>query len=108
MTEFGPGQYVTVFRSRLRGDDPPGYAEAAERMDELARTMPGFLEIKTFVAEDGERVSITTFADRASHEAWRDHPEHRATQRRGQDSFYAEYSLQVAETVKARRFSAGG
>ena len=55
-------------------------------------------------ADDGERVTLVTFADRASHDAWRDHPEHRAAQRRGVDGYYTEYSISVGVTDHAAAF----
>jgi heme-degrading monooxygenase HmoA len=53
------GQVLTVFRSRLRAD-AAGYADHAARMSALARTMPGYVDHKTFVADDGERVTVVT------------------------------------------------
>ena len=70
---FSPGQVVTVFRSRLRADGLEEYAATAARMDELARAVPGYVDHKAFTAEDGERVTVVTFADQASHDAWRSH-----------------------------------
>lgn len=101
MSEFTPGQVVTVFRSRLRSD-AVGYEETAQRMSELARSMPGYVDHKTFSAEDGERVTVVTFADKASHDAWRTHAEHRAAQRRGREHFYETYSLQVGDVTAVR------
>jgi heme-degrading monooxygenase HmoA len=88
------GQAVTVFRSRLR-PDAADYPEHAARMSALARTMPGYVEHKAFVAEDGERVTLVTFADRASHDAWGRHPEHRQAQAAGVRDYYEEYSISV-------------
>jgi heme-degrading monooxygenase HmoA len=93
---------VTVFRSRLRESSREEYSQEAARMDELARSMPGFVDAKTFVADDGERVTIVTFSDRASHDEWRDHPEHRRAQRRGVDEFYDEWRIQVADVTSTR------
>ena len=62
---FSTGQVVTVFRSRLR-PDAAGYDATAARMSELARTMPGYVDHKTFTADDGERVTVVTFADRST------------------------------------------
>ena len=98
-----PGQVVTVFRSRLR-DDAHAYADDAAEMSVLARLMPGYVEHKVFTAADGERVTLVTFADRASHDAWRDHPEHRAAQRRGVADYYETYSIQVGTTDYASAF----
>ena len=95
-----PGQVVTVFRNRLR-PDADAYADHAARMGALARTMPGYVEHKTFTAEDGERVTVVTFADRASHDAWGRHPEHRAAQRAGVRDYYEEYSISVALVDRA-------
>ncbi len=97
------GQVVTVFRSRLRAD-AHAYGEDARAISALARTMPGYVEHKAFTAEDGERVTLVTFADRASHDAWRDHPEHRAAMRRGIADYYETYSIQVGATEYASSY----
>ena len=99
------GQVVTVFRSRLRAD-AAGYADDARAIAALARTMPGYVEHKGFTSDDGERVTLVTFADRPSHDAWRDHPEHRAAMRRGIADYYEEYSIQVGTTDYASGFRA--
>jgi heme-degrading monooxygenase HmoA len=101
---IAPGQVLTVFRSRLREDATQEYADTADRMGALAREMPGYVEHKSFTADDGERVTVVTFADRASHEAWRTHAEHRLAQRRGREAFYATYSLQVGDVTTVHAF----
>ncbi|MCU1600872.1 MAG: hypothetical protein JWO22_1581 [Frankiales bacterium] len=101
---FAPGQVVTVFRSRLREDNQEEYGETADHMSDLARTMPGYVEHKAFTADDGERVTLVTFADRASHDGWRTHLEHRAAQHRGREAYYQAYSLQVADVTGVSEF----
>jgi heme-degrading monooxygenase HmoA len=96
---LAPGQVVTVFRSRLRPDALEEYAATAALMSSLAAAMPGYVDHKAFIADDGERVTVVTFRDRASHDAWRTHLEHRTAQRRGREAFYTEFSLQVAEVT---------
>lgn len=85
---------VTIFRSRLRAEHE-GYDETVDEMEAAARTMSGFVDFKTFRADDGERVSIVVFDSRDAHEAWRDDPRHRAAQQRGREEWYAEYRIQV-------------
>ncbi len=65
---------VTIFRPRLRPEREREYREWADRMEALARAMPGFVSIKTFYARDGERVSIVEFESKEAHEAWRRTP----------------------------------
>ncbi|HET6954261.1 MAG TPA: antibiotic biosynthesis monooxygenase [Acidimicrobiales bacterium] len=103
---FAAGQLVTVFRSWRRPGSAEEYDETDAEMERLAHTMPGLVDVKSFAAPDGERVTITTFADEESQRAWREHAAHRAAQQAGRDRFYAGYTLQVAETIRARTFAA--
>ena len=100
---------VTVFRSRLRPEAAElGYFELAERMEARARAMPGFIEFKTFAADDGERVSVIVFDSFEHQAAWRNDSEHRSAQRRGRQEFYAEYSISVCEEHRTGGSSSGG
>lgn len=102
---FATGQIVTVFRSRLRPGAVDEYLPTAAAVLDLALDAPGLVDVKSFAAEDGEHVTIATFADAASQRAWREDAEHRVAQRTGRDRFYAEYTLQVCEAVRTRSFS---
>ncbi len=99
------GEIVTVFRSRLRADAGDDYVHTAAEMERYAREMPGFVDFKEFVADDGERVSLVVFASREAHDAWRDDPRHRAAQARGRVDWYTDYSIQVCELVAKREFT---
>jgi heme-degrading monooxygenase HmoA len=95
---------VTIFRSRLRPEHADEYGRVADRIHELATRQPGFVSIKPYTAADGERVSIVTFETWETHDAWRDHPEHREAQRLGREKFYSEYSIEVGEIDRQYRF----
>lgn len=68
---------VTIFRNRLKPEHQVEYYPYAKEIHELAVAMPGFMGQKSFMAEDGERVSIVEFASEDTHQAWREHPGHR-------------------------------
>lgn len=97
---------VTIFRSKLKNEKNEKYFKMADRMETLARDMPGFLSFKTFKAGDGERVSIVEFEDMHSQNAWRNHPEHLEAQRLGREEFYSEYKIQVFENPRVSKFNA--
>ena len=88
---------VTVFRSRLRPDVREDYLALANRMNEIARTMPGYVSHKGFFAEDGERVTIVEFEHEEGQRAWRTHPEHVDAKKLGRDKFYEMYDIKVGE-----------
>jgi heme-degrading monooxygenase HmoA len=96
---------VTVFRSRQREGVESAYETLSDEMERKARSMSGFVDFKTFTADDGERVSVVTFSSPADQRAWRDDPSHRAAQQRGRDEFLDEYSIQVAGCSYVSRWS---
>ena len=76
---------VTVFRSRLKPEGRDEYMALAPRMAELARTTPGYLSHKSFVADDGERVTIVEFESGEAQRAWSTHAEHVAAKKKGRE-----------------------
>lgn len=101
---LGPGQVVTVFRSRLRDDVDPRYAALDAELRERAHALGGLVDVTSFTAEDGERVTVVTFEDRASHQRWATDPVHRDAQRLGREGAYSAYSIQVADCTHTSVF----
>jgi heme-degrading monooxygenase HmoA len=97
---------VTVFRSRLRPGLRDEYVALVDRMTELARTMPGYISYKDFLAEDGERVAIVEFENEEGLHAWRTNPEHLAAQRLARQKYYTEYHIQVCTLDRESKFKA--
>jgi heme-degrading monooxygenase HmoA len=98
---------LTIFRSRLR-PDAEEYPKMAQRMEELARSMPGYVSHKSFSAEDGERLTLVTFDTEEAQDTWRRHPEHLEAQRAGRDIFYSEYHIQVCKVLRQSDFEQAG
>ena len=97
---------LTVFRSRLNEDVQEEYKALAPNILALAKTMPGFVSHKSYVAEDGERLSLVAFEDAESQRRWALNAEHIAAQQRGREHFYSEYTVQICTVVRESRFSA--
>jgi heme-degrading monooxygenase HmoA len=95
---------VTIFRSRLRPEHREEYERWAKKIHDIAVTMPGFISIKTFAADDGERVSIVEFESEETVLAWRNQPDHKQAQELGRKLFYSEYHIQVCQPVRNYSF----
>src|SRR5215471_3682694 len=95
---------VTVFRSRLNSDIQDEYGLMATRMSELARTVPGYVSHKGFIAEDGERVTIVEFETEDALRNWKVHSEHQNAKRLGFSKFYAEFRYQICSVIHARKW----
>jgi heme-degrading monooxygenase HmoA len=97
---------ITVFRSRLRPGLRDEYVALAERMNEIAKTIPGYISHKGFFADDGERVTIVEFEHEEGLRAWRTNPEHMAAQKLGWQKYYTEYHVQVCTLDRESKFKA--
>ena len=95
---------VTVFRSRLKPGLREDYVALANRMKELAQTIPGYISHKDFYANDGERVAIVEFAHEEGQRAWQTNPEHRAAQKLAREKYYTEYHIQVCTLDRESKF----
>jgi len=96
---------VTLLRSRLKPDCAAEYAPMAQEMSELAKTVPGYVAHKGFVAEDGERLTVVEFATEAALEAWRTDMRHREAKRRGYEAFYTHFRFQICQVLRAREWA---
>jgi heme-degrading monooxygenase HmoA len=80
---------IVLFGTQMReGADLAEHEARSQRMNELARQMPGFISVKGYAAPDGDEVVIARFESKEALDAWRFHPEHVATQRKGREEYF--------------------
>lgn len=95
-----PPYYAVIFTSiRKAGDN--GYGETANRMAELAATMPGFLGVEAARDADGVGITVSYWRDEASIRNWRENAEHAAARARGRAEWYADFELRIAKVERA-------
>ncbi|WP_192558793.1 antibiotic biosynthesis monooxygenase family protein [Pseudomonas allokribbensis] len=95
--------YAVIFTStRTEGDQ--GYAEAAERMFELAREQPGFLGVESARGADGLGITTSYWNSEAAILAWKHHPEHQAIRERGRSTWYSACHTRVCKVERDYRF----
>jgi heme-degrading monooxygenase HmoA len=99
---------VVVFRSRLSAEAGDDYSDMAAEMLATAKEMPGFVEFKSFKADDGERVSLVYWQDHETMAAWRNHPRHRVAQSKGRSKWYSSYRIEVADIARQNEFERSG
>lgn len=96
---------VVVFRSRLTPEAGSDYGNMAAEMAETAQGMPGFIDVKSFTAEDGERLTLVWWKDRETLAGWRNHPRHQIAQQTGRAKWYEYYKIEVAEVIRDGSFT---
>lgn len=95
---------IIVFRSRLTTVDPDGYAAMDAQLSDLVKDAPGFVAVKSYRADDGERLTLVWWKDAETLRAWRELPVHRDAQRAGREKWYEFYQMEVAEVVRESGF----
>ena len=96
---------VVLFRSRLTAIAGDDYSQMAAEMLATAQGMPGFIDFKSFKADDGERISVIWWQDLETLAAWRNHPRHLVAQQAGRSKWYEYYKIEVAEVVRQAAFA---
>ncbi|MFT5203222.1 MAG: heme-degrading monooxygenase HmoA [Candidatus Aldehydirespiratoraceae bacterium] len=104
-----PPYLAVIFTNRRAGwGDPPtdaAYCAAGARMDELAKTIPGYIGIESARSDDGTGITVSYWEDEDAIARWRSDPEHLEVQASGRDDWYEWFELRVARVERARSFS---
>ena len=95
---------VILFRSKLTDTAGDDYARMADEMDAHARTFPGFVDVKSFKADDGERLTVVWWQDEETLKVWASDARHRVAQATGRRQWYEYYKMDVAEIVRVKHF----
>ena len=93
--------YLAVIFASQRTPEDHAYSATAERMVELAQTMPGYLGIESARGADGFGITVSYWKDEESIRNWKAHFEHQAAQDRGKREWYEHYELRIARVERA-------
>ena len=95
---------VILFRSRLTAAAGTDYTTKSDELENMVRTFDGFVDVRSYTAPDGERLTVVWWRDLESLKKWRNDPTHAAAQGRGRKDWYEFYKLEVAEIVRDSNF----
>ncbi|MBV9768287.1 MAG: antibiotic biosynthesis monooxygenase [Bryobacterales bacterium] len=101
-----PPYYAVIFPSlRKHGagssSENGSYEDTAQRMAELAKTVPGYLGIESARSTDGFGITVSYWRDENSIAQWKRHLDHALAQERGKREWYQHYELRVAKVERA-------
>ncbi len=97
-----PPYYAVIFTS-LRTEGDNGYGLTADRMVEIAQTMPGYLGVES--ARDGLGITVCYWETLEHIAAWKAQAEHDMAQKMGREQWYQAYHLRIAKVERAYGFS---
>ena len=92
-----PPYYAVIFSS-LRTEGENGYGAMADRMAELAATMPGFLGIES--AREGLGITISYWESEEAIRRWHQQTEHKVAQQKGYEIWYRSFKLRICKVER--------
>ncbi len=95
-----PPYWAVIFTSKLSLDDA-GYGKMAQRMEALAAQQDGFLGVESARGANGVGITVSYWRDEAAIRAWKGQSEHRGAQAKGQQRWYENYTVRVAQVERA-------
>ena len=95
---------VILFHSKLTPAAGVDYTQTSDALETYVKTMPGFIDVKSFRAEDGERLTVVWWKDRETLEQWRTDARHMSAKQTGRERWYEYYNMEVAEVFRESKF----
>jgi len=99
--DLAPPYYAVIFSSQRAAAGDDDYEATAQRMADLAATMPGYLGIESARNTEGFGITVSYWKDEESIRQWKAHLEHGQAQARGKREWYQHYELRVARVDRA-------
>lgn len=99
----GP-QQIILFRSKLTDQAGEDYQAMDAELATLVRENPGFVDVKSYTAHDGERLTVVWWRDEKSLSDWRNLMRHREAQNTGRQKWYQYYKMEVASITRSKSF----
>ncbi len=104
LTQPTPPYLAVIFTSLRTRDGQESYDAMADRMLELAWTMPGFLGIESVRNSDGLGITVSYWTDEKAIENWRQNAEHVEAQKLGHQRWYERYQVRICSVQRAYSF----
>lgn len=98
-----PPYYAVIFSSRRSEQDQIGYAEATQRMLDLATRQPGYLGVESARDDGGFGLTVSYWTDEAAIAAWKHQVDHTQIRDRGRWLWYRHFEVRVARVERAYR-----
>ena len=94
---------AVIFEVQPNAGQMDAYLGAAERLRPLLSGIDGFISIERFesLTQPGKILSLSFWRDEEAVRQWRNVEAHRAIQRAGRETIFADYRLRVAHVMRS-------
>ncbi|MBS9805603.1 antibiotic biosynthesis monooxygenase family protein [Bacillus cereus] len=98
--------YAVIFTSNL-SNDTTDYSTVAEKMEELAKQQPGFLDVESARDHSGLGITISYWESLDAIENWKKNALHKEAKKRGREQWYENFHLRICLVEQEFKFRRG-
>lgn len=93
---------AVIFEVTPREGHRDAYLSLAATLRDELQALPGFISVERFesLTTPGKMLSLSFFEDETALEEWRKRPRHRAAQKAGRGTHFADYRLRIASVIR--------
>lgn len=95
--------YYAVIFTNLQTREVKGYSEMAQKMEELARRQPGFIDFEH--AREELAITISYWKSLEAISNWKANLDHLDAQRQGKQKWYQWYKVRICKVEREYEFS---
>jgi len=93
--------YAVIFTS-IRTETEEGYAEMAEKMEQLVKQQPGFIGVESARNEIG--ITVSYWESLEAIKNWKMNLDHLEAQQKGRSTWYKNYKVRIAKVEREYEF----
>ncbi|AAZ37904.1 antibiotic biosynthesis monooxygenase [Pseudomonas savastanoi pv. phaseolicola] len=102
---FPTPYFAVVFTSLRTSEEGQTYADAAQRMVELARQQPGFLGVESARDEHGLGITVSYWSDETAILAWKQQADHAQVREQGRARWYQAFTTRICKVERDYSFN---
>ncbi|KPX38772.1 antibiotic biosynthesis monooxygenase family protein [Pseudomonas ficuserectae] len=102
---FPTPYFAVVFTSLRTSEECQAYADAAQRMVELARQQPGFLGVESARDEHGLGITVSYWSDETAILAWKQQADHAQVREQGRARWYQAFTTRICKVERDYSFN---
>ncbi|MBK7966189.1 MAG: antibiotic biosynthesis monooxygenase [Bacteroidetes bacterium] len=103
IAETPPTPYYAVIFTSLRTPNDNGYNDTASKMEDLAKTMDGYLGIES--AREDVGITVSYWSSLECIRAWKQKSEHLEAQQKGRFEWYSKYKVRICKVERDYGFT---
>ncbi|MED0801379.1 antibiotic biosynthesis monooxygenase [Bacillus safensis] len=96
-----PPYYAAIFTSKRTNVEQKEYAAAAQKMEELAKDLDGFLGMESVRDEYGVGITVSYWDSLEAIKEWKAHTAHQRVQKKGEKDWYESYTTRICKVEHA-------